>query len=199
MIMTTGIRLALAAMLAGNMTVAARSAALVDFADQPHNVAISGPVTYAGATFSSVNGLRFFTFPGFTHTALCPHATDACRSPVTIDFASAISNLSFDAYQVDTTGILSISLIGSGGAAAFSITLPRRFGPHRVDLSGYAGLTQVILDGRADEEGLLYDNFQFDVAGGGGGAVPEPASWAMMIAGFGLIGAAMRRRVLAKA
>lgn len=26
------------------------------------------------------------------------------------------------------------------------------------------------------------------------GAVPEPASWAMMIAGFGLAGAAMRRR-----
>ena len=26
------------------------------------------------------------------------------------------------------------------------------------------------------------------------GAVPEPASWAMMIAGFGLVGAAMRRR-----
>ena len=27
-----------------------------------------------------------------------------------------------------------------------------------------------------------------------GGAVPEPATWAMMIAGFGLTGAAMRRR-----
>ena len=29
---------------------------------------------------------------------------------------------------------------------------------------------------------------------GSPGAVPEPASWAMMIAGFGLVGAAMRRR-----
>ncbi len=27
-----------------------------------------------------------------------------------------------------------------------------------------------------------------------GGGVPEPTSWAMMIAGFGLVGAAMRRR-----
>lgn len=27
-----------------------------------------------------------------------------------------------------------------------------------------------------------------------GGVVPEPASWAMMIAGFGLVGAAMRRK-----
>ena len=30
--------------------------------------------------------------------------------------------------------------------------------------------------------------------GGGTGSIPEPASWAMMIAGFGLVGAAMRRR-----
>jgi hypothetical protein len=29
---------------------------------------------------------------------------------------------------------------------------------------------------------------------GGSGVVPEPASWAMLIAGFGLVGAAMRRR-----
>jgi hypothetical protein len=33
---------------------------------------------------------------------------------------------------------------------------------------------------------------------GGAGAVPEPASWAMMIAGFGLVGGAMRRRSSAK-
>ncbi len=30
--------------------------------------------------------------------------------------------------------------------------------------------------------------------GGRGGAVPEPATWAMMIAGFGLAGATLRRR-----
>lgn len=191
--------IALTAMLAANANVAAKATVLVDFADQPHNIATSGPLTYDGATFSSVNGLRFFTFPGLTQTALCPHATNACRSPVTIDFASDVSNLSFDAYQVDTTGILLISLIGSGGATAFSITLPLGFGPHHVDLSGYGALSQVILDGRSDEEGLLYDNFRFDVAEVVGGPVPEPASWAMMIAGFGLTGAAMRRRGMATA
>lgn len=190
--------IALTAMLAANANVAAKAAVLVDFADQPHNVATSGPLTYDGATFSSANGLRFFTFPGLTQTALCPHATNACRSPVTIDFASDVSNLSFDAYQVDTTGILLISLIGSGGTTAFSITLPLGFGPHHVDLIGYGALSQVVLDGRSDEEGLLYDNFRFSVAEVGG-PVPEPASWAMMIAGFGLVGAAMRRRGMARA
>ena len=37
---------------------------------------------------------------------------------------------------------------------------------------------------------------RFDVNGGpAGGGVPEPAAWAMMLAGFGLVGAGMRRRV----
>ena len=37
------------------------------------------------------------------------------------------------------------------------------------------------------------------VVRGTGGAVPEPASWAMLIAGFGLVGAAQRRRKAALA
>ena len=35
---------------------------------------------------------------------------------------------------------------------------------------------------------------RIDVVGGDGGAVPEPATWAMMIAGFGLVGGSLRRR-----
>jgi hypothetical protein len=34
----------------------------------------------------------------------------------------------------------------------------------------------------------------FDATGGPGGGVPEPASWALMIAGFGLAGGALRHR-----
>jgi hypothetical protein len=33
-----------------------------------------------------------------------------------------------------------------------------------------------------------------DFTGGAGPGVPEPASWALMIGGFGLAGAALRRR-----
>ena len=38
------------------------------------------------------------------------------------------------------------------------------------------------------------ENWHGFTFGIGGAAVPEPASWAMMIAGFGLVGATMRRR-----
>lgn len=36
-----------------------------------------------------------------------------------------------------------------------------------------------------------------NIIGGTAGGVPEPASWAMLIAGFGLVGATMRRRRMA--
>lgn len=39
----------------------------------------------------------------------------------------------------------------------------------------------------SDNEGVVIDNVQLS-------AVPEPATWLMMIAGFGFIGAAMRRK-----
>lgn len=43
------------------------------------------------------------------------------------------------------------------------------------------------LNGSSDYEKLVFTY-------GGGGAVPEPAAWALMIAGFGLVGAAARRQ-----
>lgn len=46
----------------------------------------------------------------------------------------------------------------------------------------------------ADNIGPLLSNVRLDVA-----AVPEPASWALMIAGFGLVGVAARRRRFAAA
>ncbi|MBU3079246.1 DVUA0089 family protein [Sphingomonas quercus] len=43
-----------------------------------------------------------------------------------------------------------------------------------------------------------FDILNVDVAAGPGSAVPEPASWAMMLVGFGLVGAAARRRTPAR-
>jgi hypothetical protein len=59
------------------------------------------------------------------------------------------------------------------------------------DLSAYADIVKLEMSSN-DGAGVTYDNFRFTAGDGGG--VPEPATWAMMIAGFGLVGAASRRR-----
>lgn len=68
------------------------------------------------------------------------------------------------------------------------------------DSSTFFGITSTDLLGsikvRSGENGYaVLDNASF----GAGATVPEPASWAMLIAGFGLVGTAMRRRVAAAA
>jgi hypothetical protein len=75
-----------------------------------------------------------------------------------------------------STGTLSLSTL-PGGIVTISALVQNLDGPGR-NPSGF------ILSGAAE----LFDR------GGGNGGVPEPASWAMMIAGFGLTGGAMRRR-----
>ncbi len=42
--------------------------------------------------------------------------------------------------------------------------------------------------------GGVFDDLTFGAPGSVSGPVPEPASWALLVAGFGLLGAAMRRR-----
>ena len=42
--------------------------------------------------------------------------------------------------------------------------------------------------------GQVSFSFTDNAAGAGSGAVPEPASWALMLGGFGLVGGAMRSR-----
>lgn len=57
------------------------------------------------------------------------------------------------------------------------------------DLPVAAGLHKLIIEGTAGGNASYGGNVNFTLA-----AVPEPATWAMMIAGIGAVGVAMRRR-----
>ncbi len=71
------------------------------------------------------------------------------------------------------------------------LTIPANFtGMETLSVSA-GGIAYAIMGGVGVNGSSVYvDNFTWRNAGG----VPEPAAWAMMLAGFGLVGGAMRRR-----
>jgi hypothetical protein len=58
-----------------------------------------------------------------------------------------------------------------------------------IDLSSYSNILGFSLN-TDDFFGLAYDDFTYDLSS----AAPEPATWMMMILGFGAVGFAVRRR-----
>jgi hypothetical protein len=97
----------------------------------------------------------------------------------------------------------SVDVLGAGGATIFSIAggaLPPAAGNQKEPNSNrrvnfIAGAGQVITGLRLSSTGVA---FEFDTFAAESmvttAGIPEPASWAMLIAGFGLVGAASRRR-----
>lgn len=118
--------------------------------------------------------------------------------PISILFSEDQLAVGFDAGWFDAAGSTLISAFDRDGALLGTITNTGT----GIEFLGFAttdGLARIAgvqLSLIGDEpNGFAIDNLRFGVAGQVEvpGAVPEPAAWVMMIMGFGLIGAAMRR------
>lgn len=109
----------------------------------------------------------------------------------TVNTTSTLSVIGGSANMVTTAGPLSqANLYVHVGSYFFNSLVQTSAGN-----MSFTGLNQVLtLD--SDDMGVArdYQNafFYYDVAGSP--TVPEPASWALMIAGFGLVGGALRAR-----
>ena len=94
-------------------------------------------------------------------------------------------------FNFDGNGRLLIGEVPGLFGAAYCVdgaaSSPGCIGPEGTENISRAGVTQISLDGSA----VL-------ASAAPGGAVPEPATWALLVAGFGLTGAAIRRRTKAK-
>lgn len=96
-----------------------------------------------------------------------------------------------------TNGVSSLNLVAAGVSTGGSGT--QLFADNVAALWGAQQNLLTILDINAVDNSFGNVQFSQNVAdwlgsGQSGSAVPEPATWAMMIAGFGLAGAAIRKR-----
>jgi PEP-CTERM motif len=104
---------------------------------------------------------------------------------------------SFRYYKNFSTGLTFVAeLLDSSNNTIFSYNGPSASGasyaPNTAYFSGPLTFRYMSVSGAP-----VIDDFTFDVravASPPNGAVPEPATWGMMLAGFGIVGAAMRRR-----
>lgn len=95
-----------------------------------------------------------------------------------------------DIYNQGGTGYIDFVVTRGGVVESQVLRLDFKKGLERFNL-GLKGVSEFSL---RYNPSFQIDNIRFDNAAG---TVPEPANWAMLIAGFGLTGAVMRRRRLA--
>lgn len=180
------------------MTGLPADAATIAFSDQTTGM-LAGSFSTADATFTSSTGSLYFGAAG-GDSAICAYSLNSCAGTVTVDFAGPISNLSF-LVDGDNSAASSLFISGTAASGSFSFTAGGFDGDVHtaslVTLSQFEGITSLTLTSN-DLKGLGYDHFDFEPAlteqPGSGATVPEPAAWALMLTGLGLVGGAMRRR-----
>ena len=139
----------------------------------------SAPVQLYG--FGNFFGLCGDIFPNIDFLFVDPNDTSA--TSYTTAFSILItdgSDVTLKAY--DAFGALLATTATTGGG--FN---------QRIGVSGVGQIARVnVRTGLSDA--TAYDDIIFDEVHTAAGGVPEPAAWALMIAGFGSVGATLRRR-----
>lgn len=187
--------LAGAAALGLALSAGLADAAVIDFASLPDGLA-ANPLVQTGATFTTLDG----GFNVIASNGLCPsvasdNAAD-CHLDLQVDFATASAPISFTFLDNNDHGVgddIGDVTFFSGATMLGSVDVrvadADPFTKDLVTLGGFSGVTRMVIV-TTDFGGVVYDDFAFTPGPG----VAEPAAWALMIGGFGMAGAMLRRR-----
>ena len=141
--------------------------------------------------FDTVNNTAGGTFGVDAATPFTPNAASALATGYTgpLSVAEGATSLAFTFNNFDVGETFSWVIDVDGAGDNFTVT-----GNELIGSTGYADFSNG-LRGTGTFIALGSNGSQFRInAFSPTPSVPEPATWAMMIGGFGLVGAAMRRR-----
>lgn len=179
--------IASAAALAAVVSIPAM-ATTIDFANYTAGTRIDGALTVSGATIISSSGtLLIDDFGG--GNAICAFDGFGCSAALSLQFDTPVNGFKTN-FSGDETAGSRVLFQGETTQLAFTA---QAFGDGdpatRTDIGvRFRELVNVSFVSN-DPGGVAFGSFAFSAAG-----VPEPASWAMLIGGFGMAGGALRRR-----
>ena len=188
-------RLPLATTMLAAAVLAAPAAAqtVIDFETTSVGTATS-PEDPVGTDFLA-DGLTFTDASYFRCDGGCPDPDDGIfvsgagtTNPFTATFTTTASDFSF--FNVSFSDVTATAFDALGNALG-TITDTNGFEVERFTFA-FDGIKRVEFSA-VPGESFGVDRFSFDLA-----AVPEPATWGLMIGGVGMVGGAMRRRRAAR-
>jgi PEP-CTERM motif len=148
-------------------------------------------------------GARTVIAQSFTVFSVLPDLTGARNGTLSLFFDTSVANFFVtpgQRYSVQFDAVSFTPLAQAGlviGYVAGTQQAPTFFGSGYTGGKLYALVNGEIPAGQSAGSSLYDVGFRSYVDEVAAPAVPEPATWTMMIAGFGLAGAALRRRVVA--
>ena len=158
------------------------SADTLDFSGFPIGPIGSTVMVLPNATITSFGSDIYVGAAGIDHE-ICALSGGSCQADLRIDFSTAVNSLSFvtsgwnPGDHVDANVYDGITLLGTVSQSSNGL----------VDLSAFSHVTSIYLDDSSTGAGFGYDHFIF-------APVPEPETYAMLLAGLGLLGFMARRR-----
>ena len=163
------------------------------------NQIYGAPTVQSGFELGNVAGdEQHFHFIDSTQFGLASNGTSVLLNDRdTSIFLRAVNGSAFSLSSVDVAAAFNNSPASSLTISGFfkglqtgSLTIANLGAFQTVSTSGFLNVDRVVFDGLGGGGGFELDN----LALGAASAVPEPATWAMMLLGFGLIGSSLRNR-----
>jgi hypothetical protein len=123
-------------------------------------------------------------------------ALDTLNFQYSLDATSAANGTWVDFNALDFNSIINTGAARAlnGNADVNRIAINGTISGLTIGAGQVFGIRWVDIDNSGSDDGMAIDDLAMTLTTSAPAAVPEPASWAMMLGGFGLVGSALRRR-----